>query len=192
MTTEPATDPGALRRAVHDEAVSTAGAWSGGQGPVEGFLRRVVADLNRLPRLIVHHAEFGHYGSGYASYTDVFLTKRDGSMRRAANDWTEVEGVSLALCRLAPFAVLLTPSRRSSGPDGAGTYSLPELSRVADTDPPGWEQECRQVHQVLDRHGVVLLGSPVLGLPLDEGLHVETILGDPPYTVFDAWFHWMD
>ncbi|MEU7744961.1 hypothetical protein [Nonomuraea sp. NPDC049158] len=66
------------------------------------------------------------------------------------------------------------------------------LSLVTDAAPPGWEEEFRQIGQALDRHDVALLGSQVLSLPLEAGLRVETNLGSPPYSVFDAWFHWMD
>ena len=192
MSQEPATDPAVLRSAVNDELASTAGAWANGATSVEGFLRRVVADIDRKPSLRVHHAEFQHYRSGYASYVDVFITKRDGSMSRSENGWTEVEGLPLALCRLAPLAALFKSDIRSSGPDGAGGRGLPDLSRVTDTDLPGWEEEFRQVGQMLDRHGIALLNSQVLSLPLEAGLRVETVLSSPPYSVFDAWFHWMD
>ncbi|MFI6908107.1 hypothetical protein ACIBKY_43070 [Nonomuraea sp. NPDC050394] len=157
-----------------DEVASTAGAWSGGAAAVEGFLRRVVADIGRLPHVGVHHAEYRHYGSGYASYVDVFVTRRAGP---------DIEGLSLALCRLAPFAALF----RSSS-----LHEMPQLSRVADGDLPGWKEECRELRHILDRHGIALLDSRVLALPLDPLLRVETILGDPPYRVFDAWFHWID
>ncbi|MEV5493857.1 hypothetical protein AB0M50_00490 [Nonomuraea fuscirosea] len=187
-----ALDPAALRNAVTDQPASTAGAWAGGAASVEGFLRRVVADLDRMPALRVHHAEFGNYGSGYASYVDVFVTRRDGSACRSANGWTEVEGLPLALCRLAPVAVLFTPGSQSSGPDGAGSRGLPQLPLVADDAPPGWAAEYRQIRQVLDRHDLGLLDARLLGLPLERGLQVDTVLGDPPYTVFDAWFHWAD
>jgi hypothetical protein len=49
-----------------------------------------------------------------------------------------------------------------------------------------------QIGQVLDRHGIALLRSQLLSLPLDAHLRVETIFTDPPYSVFDAWFHGMD
>jgi hypothetical protein len=145
-----------------------------------------------MPTLSVHHAEFRHYGSGYASYVDVFITKRDGSMRRSENGWTNVEGLPLALCRLAPLAALFNPDIQSSGPGGAGSRGMPELSLVTDTAFPGWEEEHRQIRQVLDRHDIALLDSQVLSLPIETELRVETVLGSAPYSVFDAWFHWMD
>ncbi|TMR15510.1 hypothetical protein ETD86_26990 [Nonomuraea turkmeniaca] len=192
MSRKLATDPTALRSAVNDQLAGAAGAWAGGATSVDGFLRRVVADLDRMPTLSVHHAEFRHYGSGYASYADVFITKRDGSMRRSENGWTKVEGLPLALCRLAPLAALFKPDVHSSGPGGAGSRGIPELSLVTDTALPGWEEEFRQIRQVLDRHDIALLDSRVLGLPLEAELRVETVLGSPPYSVFDAWFRWRD
>jgi len=186
-----ATDPTALRSAVNDQLASAAGAWAGGVTSVEGFLRRVIADLDRMPTLSVHHAEFEHYGSGYASYVDVFITKSDGSMRSSENGWTNVEGLPLTLSRLAPLAALFKPDVHSSGPRCA-TRGIPELSLVMDTALPGWEEEYRQIREVLDRHDVALLDSQVLSLPLEAELRPETILGSPPYSVFDAWFHWMD
>ncbi|MFI9552103.1 hypothetical protein [Nonomuraea endophytica] len=168
----------ALQRAARDELASTAG----GVAAVEGFIRRVVADIGRLPHLKVHHAEFGNYGSGYASYVDVFVTRR-----RSGEAGPDIEGLSLALCRLAPFAALFMPGIRSSS-----FHELPRLSRVADGDVVGWEEECRELRHVLDRHGIALLDSRILSLPLDPRLRVETVLGDPPYRVFDAWFHWID
>ncbi|TDE60317.1 hypothetical protein E1295_00265 [Nonomuraea mesophila] len=187
-----ATDPVALRNAVNDQPAGAEGVWAGGRASVEGFLRWVVADLDRMPQLSVHHAEFGHYGSGYASYVDVLITKRDGSTRRSEGGWTHVEGLPLNLCRLAPLAALCRPRVHSAGPGGAGSSGLPVLSLVTDEAPPGWEQEYRQIRQVLDRHDITLLDSRTLGRRLEAGLVVDTILGDPPYTVFDAWFHWID
>ncbi|MFE0148078.1 hypothetical protein ACFWY5_13105 [Nonomuraea sp. NPDC059007] len=177
VSTEPA-DLAALQKAVKDEPACTAGAWGGGVAAVEGFLRRVVADIGRLPHVRVPHAEFRNYGSGYASYVDVFVARRAGP---------DIEGLGLALCRLAPFAALFEPGIRSSS-----FREMPQLGRVADCDVPGWKEECRELRHILDQHGIALLDSQTLALPLDPRLRVETFLGDPPYRVFDAWFHWID
>lgn len=88
----------------------------------------------------------------------------------------------MALCRLAPFAALFKP-----GICPSSFHEMPQLLRVADGDLAGREEECRELRQVLDRHGTALLDSQILSLPLDPRLQVETVLGDPPYRVFDAW-----
>ncbi|MET8867377.1 hypothetical protein ABZW11_30910 [Nonomuraea sp. NPDC004580] len=186
------TDPAALRYAAADQPAIGDGSWAGGPVAVEGFYRWIVADLGRMPALTVHEAGFGHYGSGYASFVAVLVTRRDGSARRSQDGWTHVEGLPLALCRLAPLAAIFHPAVHSSGPSGAGSRDFPVLDRVAAAAPEGWGQEFRQVAAVLERHDITLLDPATLGRPLPAGLQVETFLGNPPYTVFDAWFHWTD
>lgn len=46
--------------------------------------------------------------------------------------------------------------------------------------------------ETLTSHGFSLLKPQTLSLPISPDLTVYTNIGDPPYTVFDAWFHWMD
>lgn len=161
---------------------------------MEGYLRRVVADLNRVPELVVEHAEFGHYGSGYASFVDVFLTRRNGSARRVDPDGhTTVEGLSVALCRLAPIACILSPGERSHHPDGHGYHSMPGLDAVTEMPIPGWEKGCEQISQVLDRHRITLVGPRLLSRPALPHLRIDTNLADgPPHSIFDVWFHWTD
>ncbi|WP_169983229.1 hypothetical protein [Microbispora sp. H10836] len=76
-------DRDAQIRASRDELVGREGAWAGGTEAAEGYLRRVVADLNRVPELVVEHAEFGHYGSGYASFVDADPARRIRPSRRS-------------------------------------------------------------------------------------------------------------
>ncbi|GIH62865.1 hypothetical protein Msi02_36820 [Microbispora siamensis] len=42
-------DPNSQIRASQDESACGEGAWAGGAEAVEGYLRQVVADLNRVP-----------------------------------------------------------------------------------------------------------------------------------------------
>ena len=167
------TDPEQVRRAAHDELVSTDGAWAGGEQAVTGFLRRVVADLHRTPTTVVEHAEFGHHGSGTSSFVAVSLARRDGD---------RADHLLLCLSRSAPFAALFT-----------GTHGFPQLNRAAMPPVPGWERECGDLVRVLDRHGVELLSPPALAQPIDSAIRIDTFFTDrAPYTVFDAWFHWND
>jgi hypothetical protein len=57
-------DPDSQIRASRNELLASDGPWAGGSEAVEGYLRWVVADLNRIPELVVEHAELPHYGSG--------------------------------------------------------------------------------------------------------------------------------
>jgi hypothetical protein len=186
------TDDAALRHAIRNEPLHSDQAWAHGLD-VDGLLRRVVASLNRLPSVVVEHAEFDDYGSGYASYVEVSITKRDGSLRQDTGaGWIDVECLGVLLCRLAPVACLLRPSVRSSGPNGAGAYSLPEANRVIAEPDQRWKYECDQIKSLLDHHDVTLIGPDPLTLPLSGAQFVETNLADSALDVFDAWFHWRD
>jgi len=187
-------DPHSQIRASQDESACGEETWAGGTEAVEGYLRQVVAALNRVPGLVVEHAEFGHYGSGYASFVDVFLTRRDGSAHRVDPDgYTTVGGLSVVLCRLAPIACILSPGERSHHPDGRASHSLPYLDAVTDVPIHGWEEGGDQISQVLSRHGITLVGPRLLSRPALPHLKIDTNLGDGPhYLIFDVWFHWMD
>lgn len=192
----PVTDPEAIRRAVRGELIATAGGHPGDANAVDGMLKRIVADLDRAAAIVVEHAEFDHYGSGYASFVDVSLTSRDGSRRRVHDHYTEVACLPVCLCRLAPLATLHRPGTRGRSRDGTRGHSyMPDLSTATAVPVAGWEQECRQAAGILERHGIELLSPDVLARPIDPAVRVETnlALGDPPpFTVFDAWFYWND
>lgn len=201
----PVTDPDAIRRAVRGEQPGAAGAIADGaiaDGAVpegadgaEGLLKRIVADLDRAPAIVVEHAEFGHYGSGYASFVDVSLTSRDGSRRHGDDHYTEVVCLPVCLCRLAPVATLHRPGTRGRSRDGKRGHSyMPGLSTATTAPVAGWEQESREAAGILEHHGIELLSPEVLARPIDPAVHVETNLADggPPFTVFDAWFYWYD
>ena len=162
---------------------------------VDKLLHGVVAALESRHEITVERAEFGHYDSGFASYVDVLVTRRDGSLRTVGADGSvRVRGITLLLCRLAPIAALLRDGGRSSGPGGRGTHSLPERALLADGQIDGWQEACQAITTVLDRFGIVIPESYVLRAPALDGLKIDTNLADrrEGYVLFDVWFHWED
>lgn len=162
---------------------------------VDELLRALVATLGSRPEINVEHAEFRHYGSGFASYVDVLITHRDGSLRTAGvGGNVQVRGITLLLCRLAPIAALLRDGERSTGPGGRGGYSLPERDRLADNQIDGWQDECQAVTAVLDRFGIAVPKPYILHAPALDGLKIDTNLATRGggYALFDVWFHWED
>jgi hypothetical protein len=78
---------------------------------IEKAIKNLFYNLRRSS-LIDCDAEFGHYGSGYASFIDIFCFKRnEGSVKSKKfykKDFItsiEVEGIALYISRLAPVAV---------------------------------------------------------------------------------------
>ncbi|WP_283138889.1 hypothetical protein [Rhizohabitans arisaemae] len=185
-------DPEYQARAASGKAAPVEGGpWEAGSELVEGYLRRVVADLHRGPELLVHHAEFDNYGSGYASYVDVLLTRRDGTARRVGpGGGIEVQGITLLLCRLAPVACVMTGERTDDS--SGGMRSMPTAERAARMPLRGWDRGCEQVTRVLERHGITCADPELLRRRALPDLRVDGVLGDPPYLVYDVWFHWAD
>lgn len=189
-----AIDPDCVAAAAAHQHAAHDGAWAMSPAAVEGHLKQITASVGHLPEVAVENAGFDDYGLGYASFAELLLTARDGSLRRSRTDGgVEVEGMLLLLCRLAPLACLISGCLRSRSPNGSGSRSMPSRDAVVRPLSPGWEQTAHyQIAEVLTAHGFSLLEPQTLSREIDRDLRVDTNLGDPPYTVFDAWFHWID
>ena len=169
----------------------------GGRSVVPGWpadpdlrLHGIVEDLDALEHLRVFDAEFDEYGSGYASFVEVKLTRRDGSWVTERGGGVETRGFGVLLNRLAPVAVLegeATQWRSETG--GSGT--LPDLGSAVRSPMPELP-EADAVAEVLDRHGYRVVDPKVLTGPITPGLEPDTNLSEPPWRVFDAWFYWFD
>ncbi|MGY0234102.1 hypothetical protein [Longispora urticae] len=160
---------------------------------VDGLLRAVVADLDRSSAAVVDRAEFDHYGSGFASFVEVVVTRRDGSATFAEYSTSmRTEGLSVLLCRLAPVACVCSGSWRSVDADGNSAASMVSVRSVSTLPVEGWEAVGADVANVLARHDIAVLGPGILAAAIDPQINVDTILAEPPFTVFDAWFHWRD
>lgn len=95
-----------LTRIIAGQRCGEAWPYKGGtEAVIKDFLRGITNQLG-ASKLLETESEFNHYGSGYASYVDVFCWKRDGSSQRHEEGRTWTQGLVLYLCRLAPVFVL--------------------------------------------------------------------------------------
>jgi hypothetical protein len=162
----------------------------GDEAAIEGFLRGVVAGLARSA-LVEVEADFGHYGSGYASYVDVFCPKRGGRSTAVVNGVRWIDGLVIYLSRLAPVAAF-GPSQRTRHRTG-GSYDYLDAGKVGVLPPGDWSAEAKEVRAKLaGRYGFALLGQDELSRPLPLNADIATALADRPYRVFDAVFYWED
>lgn len=136
-----AVDPACIAVAVTDRHATSDGVWALTPSEVEGHLKQIVAAIGRLSDVVVEDADFGHYGSGYASYAEIFVTARDGSLRnQRPNGTVDAQGMFLLLCRLAPLACLVPNCHRSRSANGSGASDLPSAQAATRAPSPGWEQ----------------------------------------------------
>ncbi len=148
---------------------------SGSEDAIEQHLRNCVAQLGLSTQIIVE-ADFDHYGSGYASYVDVFCYKNDGSSTRHRDETLPIDGLTIYLCRLAPVAVY---GRNHKTRDARGGSSGFLNAENVDTTPPGqWESIAQEINKNLASLGFELLDRDTVSRELPFKADISTILGD--------------
>lgn len=164
--------------------------YAGGEAAIEKHLRKAVAGLARSS-LVEVEADFGHYGSGYASYVDVFCPKRGGRSTMEANGVRRIDGLVIYLSRLAPLATY-GPSQRTRHATG-GSADYLDAGRVGRLPPGDWSAVRDEVQTKLVRYyGFTLLGQDELSCLLPFNADIPTVISNRPYRVFDAVFYWED
>lgn len=173
---------------------------------IEQYIQDLFYKLN-CSKFIQCEAIFDHYGSGYASYVDIFCYKRDGSSKlneeyieKDLLTSIQLEGLVIYISRLAPVAILGKDIRHKAVIDtekvkdeffsGMGMMSKPE--EVLDEAPQFFVEEFPEIKQILKNAGYELLEREYLSQPLPFTTKIQTFTDPRQYKVFDAIFYWMD
>jgi len=128
------------------------------------------------------------YGSGYASFVDAwFYLAPAGADADAEQSCT---GLVVLFSRLSPWYVFMQGDKGWNA-QGGSSY-LPSFDMVDRFETAGVIGMAGLAQDVLAQRGFVRACRAGLSAPLPIGQEVPTILGDPPYTQFDALFHWAD
>jgi hypothetical protein len=161
----------------------------GSAADIEAHLKDASALLERSPRLSVFtHRD--HYGSGYASYVHLFCFKQKGKSASQNQGHTEIDGIDVYLCRLAPVAALGAGSQtRFVG--GGMAYTTLSVEQVNQSPPGEWAWEINEIRTKLDRRGFVLPSQAELSQKLPFALKAKRYRPSySPTCVFDAIFFW--
>ena len=68
-----------LKRIIDCQSVGSFFPYQGGnEEDIEKYIKTIVADINNSS-IIQAEADYSMYGSGYASYVDIFCYKKDGT-----------------------------------------------------------------------------------------------------------------
>ena len=161
---------------------------NGSDNTIKGHIKATIHDLEQSKNIVLETED--SYGSGYASYVDVFCFKSAGRSSQVKSGTTYIDGITVYLCKLAPVAVMGAMEKTRSKNSGSSSFLHPE---DLNTLPPGnWLEIDIEIRRKLEQHGFEILDPRELKKPLPFTADIETNLGDPPYTIFDAFFHWMD
>ncbi len=154
---------------------------------IHGNIKDVLAEICRTHRLL-NKTEFGHYGSGYASYVDCWFYREDDEFR--ADGKNSYWGLVVLFSTLSKYYVI-GEGQKARHETGWSTY-LPSFQFVDEINQPAIRRIAGVVCKILTNRGWVRASADDLALPLARDISVPTILADRPWHHFDALFYWED
>jgi hypothetical protein len=179
------------------------------QGDFPPFNKNDIAKVKRyvkgmLGRLSDHHhivvlPDYSAYGSGFASYINVKISKKDKSDTTFVKDGNRTtekkDGLLLYISLLAPFWYFGKGDwwdNYSNGvyQSGSSNFLMPDSIKKYNKDL--WETEIEQITRLFEEYRYALLTQKEVEKQLDFEVKIASNLGEKPYTVFDCLFHWED
>jgi hypothetical protein len=179
------------------------------QGDFTPFNKNDIAKVKRyvkgmLGRLSDHHRivvlpDYSAYGSGFASYINVKISKKDKSdtvFVKDGNRTTEKkDGLLLYISLLAPYWYFGKGDwwdNYSNGiyQSGSSNFLMPDS--IKKYNKALWETEIEQITRLFEEFRYTLLTQKEVEKQLDFEVKIVSNLGEKPYTVFDCLFHWED
>ena len=171
---------------------------SGSTSKTDNYIRKIVARLSDIATLLVE-ADFTSYGSGFASYVEVRISKKDRSntVTLAKNERVtyDTTGLLLYISRLTPYWFYGSSSWGNTYEKGrltGGGSLFLEIDSQDNIDPVRWQPEQQRVEAVLQEFRYGLLTPEELRQPAPADILIPTVLADAPYTMFDCFFYWQD
>ena len=171
----------------------------GSEEDLNTYFRGVVDDLQNSG-LISVWANFDD--GGFASYLELFCYKKDGSSRQTLSGCREeIMGILVYISHHAPIAAYGAGRRTQSRRPEIFALGFNRLGYDdIDTVPPGdWQEILDEICTKLKQAGLEVANSEALNerLPPEVSLELEqqmteTMLGEPPYRIFDLLFEWCD
>jgi hypothetical protein len=164
--------------------------------------RYIKGMLGRLSdeKTIHIEADYNAYGSGFASYINVKITKKDQSdtlvlSKNGNKTAVQKKGLLLYLCTLAPYWYFGGTTWIEDYTDNkyqGGTMPFLMPKDIDKYDNSLWHNEIECITQLFDAYRYRLLTKSEVEKSLWFDVAITTNLGDKPYTVFDCFFHWED
>jgi hypothetical protein len=154
---------------------------------VHGSIKDIIAEIRRKNHL-QEKTEFGHYGSGYASYVDCWLYRANDAFRFDEGNcyW----GLVVLFSTLSKYYVI-GEGQKAWHTRGGSSY-LPSFQFVDSICHPAVQKLTEGVCGVLAGRGLVRVSASEVSSPLAAEIKVPTILADRPWCQFDALYYWED
>jgi hypothetical protein len=155
---------------------------------IEEFYKKIITEIT-VKFSLLDETEYDNYGSGYGSYIDCFLYRKDDNFRFGNGE--SFNGLNILLSRLSNYYALGSTWHSWRGKHKA-SGSMPHLDSIDNFKETPIIELVNPVSSVLEKYGLVRLEKQQLSELLHPGKFVPTILSDPPWYYFDALFYWED
>jgi hypothetical protein len=159
------------------------------EAALESFYAGLVKEITHFSGC-AEKTEWGHYGSGYASFVDAWFYFPDGRARGTSTTSEHHYGIYVLLSRLSCFFVV-GQGEKTWQRDTSSSY-LPDLSSIDSVTHPALLPLELQIDSFLGGAGLTRLRRADLELAIGPEHVVPTIMSEPPFMQFDALFFGVD
>jgi len=188
-----------LRRLAKDEVVGAFYPFDSGEvHQVEDYIRQIITKIKKNKKIIVD-ADFSYYGSGFASYIPVNVSKADYSDSQISKDKNRLtkltNGILLYISNLTPYwyygaAEWSTTTENNVFKSGSRGFLKPQDIDLLDQSV--WGAEIKKITEILGDFGYSLARREDMEEILDFDLDIPGNLVGKQRKIFDCFFHWQD
>ncbi len=167
-------------------------------GKVKRYIKGMLGRLSDNKRIVVE-ADYSAYGSGFASYINVKISKKDKSdtiIEHNGNKTVEKKDALLV------YISLLSPywyfgkgdwwNNYTNGEYSGGSNNFLTPDSINRYNKTLWNDDIEYITRLFEEFRYALLTKKEVEQTLDFEVKITSNLGEKPYTVFDCFFHWED
>jgi hypothetical protein len=165
---------------------------------VEKYIRQIVGRLKNNNTINVE-ADLNYYGSGFASYVAIRISKRDNSdsiIKSDKNQTTKsTKGILLYISNLAPYwyyggSEWSATTENGKFVSGSSGFIFPD--DIDKYDKIKWDSDIEKIKLTLSYFNYNLLTKEELEKTVDLEINIASNLINGSPRVFDCFFHWED
>jgi hypothetical protein len=167
-------------------------------GKTKRYIKTILGRLSDKKSIILL-PDYESYGSGFASYINVKISKKDKSDVTILNEKNRTieshDGLLLFISTVAPYWYYGKGKWWDNYSDGSykgggGNFLIPESCRQ--TNLKIWQDEINYITALFTEYRMTLLTEKELEQSLPFKIEIESNLANKQLTVFDCFFHWED
>jgi hypothetical protein len=162
------------------------------------YLKGMIGMLSEKKSILID-ADYASYGSGFASYINIKISKKDKSDVTTIKDNNrtidEHDGLLIYVSLVAPYWYYGKGNWWDNYSDGSytgggGNFLMPDSIKA--TNMEIWQNEIDHITKLFDDYRIRLLTMTEVELPLWFEVEMKSNLAGRHLTVFDCFFHWDD